>query len=278
MRTSYRKILVAAALSALASMAILASAANAAPPAPPYQDFAGCPSQAEQPFVATCAKVTFTGGHISIGNRTVPVTNPIVLRGGIEQITERFISNSEGGIVPVRQTVPGGLIGMTGRTQLAKEFSSKFLTLYAVVESAGQPGVFGETNFTLPVKIHLENPLLGNSCYVGSSATPINLDLTTGTTAPPAPNKPITGELAGGLEPETGREAVVTTTVPGKYVDNAYSVPGATGCQLNLGKNSIAINNLVNAAYHLPAAAGTNEAVLNYGFSFVLPEVAYPTN
>src|SRR5262245_24652452 len=111
MRTRYRKILVAAG-AALASMALLASAAEATTPAPPYEDFAGCPTHAENEFVASCIKYTLSGGKIGLGNREIPVTNPIVLRGGSEQITSKFIYNSEGGIVPVQQTVPGGLIGL----------------------------------------------------------------------------------------------------------------------------------------------------------------------
>src|ERR1700754_3479783 len=107
MKLRHRKLFAAAA-TALASMALVASAAEAAPPAAPYQDFAGCPSEAEAPFVGECVKFEFTGGHIGFGKREVPVTNPIVLRGAIEQETENFLSNKEGGIVPVRQTVPGG--------------------------------------------------------------------------------------------------------------------------------------------------------------------------
>ena len=122
MRKRHRKILIAAALSALASMAMLASAADAATPAPPYQDFAGCPNQAEQQFVGECIKYEFTGGHISFGNRDLPITNTIVLRGAFESVTGAFVFDYEGGIVPVRQTVPGGVIGMTGLKWL-DEFS-----------------------------------------------------------------------------------------------------------------------------------------------------------
>ena len=55
MRTRYRKILVAAALTALALMAIFASAANAATPAAPYQDFAGCPSRSRKRTLSATA-------------------------------------------------------------------------------------------------------------------------------------------------------------------------------------------------------------------------------
>jgi hypothetical protein len=278
MRKRHRKILVAAALTALASMAILASVAQAAKPAAPYQDFAGCPSQAENPFVASCLKYTFGSGEISIGSREIPVTNPIVLRGGYEQITGDFIHNAEGGIVPVKQTVPGGLVGMTGRPWLDQYLKSKEqLKLYATVELAGNPGSVSEPVFNLPIKVHLENPVLGNNCYVGSTANPINLNLTTGTTNPPAPNKPITGQDPGELEFEAQREEVETSLTPGTYVDNSYAAPGASGCQIKVGQYVYPINEQVDAAYHLPSAAGKNTTSLGFTISLVAPNVVYPT-
>jgi hypothetical protein len=264
MRKRHRKILVAAALTALASMAILASAATAATPAPPYQDFAGCPSRAENSFIAECIKYTFSGGQIGIGNREIPVTNPIVLRGGSEQITGNFIDNAEGGIVPVAQPVPGGLIGLTGLKGLDEKLNSKEqLKLNATVELAGNPGSTSKATLSLPVKIHLQNPLLGSNCYVGSTASPINLNLA------------ITKEV-GELEFETGREEVLATTAPGTYEDSSYAVPGATGCQLTIGSFHLPIDDLVNAAYRLPSAAGRNATTLDYGFAVVDPSVVYP--
>jgi hypothetical protein len=274
MRTRYRKILVAAALTALASMALLASVANAATPPAPYQDFAGCPNEAENEFINTCEKVEFTGGHISFGNREVPVSNTIVLRGGVEAGTGNFVFNGEGGIIPVSQTVPGGVIGLTGLKWL-DEFSSKALKLSATVENAGDLGSFHGSVLAMPIKLHLESQLLGKGCYVGSAAAPINLNLTTGTTNPPLPNQPISGHLGGPLAPEAERPAVSVTT-GGLFVDNAYAAPAATGCQLEIGNTKIPIDSLINSAYKLPAAAGTNTAMLNYNIARVLPEVVYP--
>jgi len=265
---------MATAGAALASLAMLAGAANAAPPAAPYEDFAGCPSLAENPFVASCLKFEFTGGHISLGKRDVPVTNPIVLRGGFEQNTGNWAQNSEGGIVPVKQVVPGGLIGMTGLSWL-DSLGEKALKLYAVVELAGQPGSLFEPPETLPVKVHLENPVLGKGCYVGSSKSPILLHLTTGTTSPPSPNKPISGKEASEFTPEAERPEVLTAS-DGTYVDNSYSVPAASGCQLEVGPYQVPIDELVNTAYGLPAAAGTNETILDFNLSIVSPEVVYP--
>jgi len=263
MRTRYRKILVAAALSALASMAILASAATAATPAPPYQDFAGCPSSAEQPFVGECLKYEFTGGHIGFGKREIPITNTIVLRGSIEQETENWLNNSEGGIVPVRQTVPGGLIGLTGYSWLDQAVeSSNQLKLYATVELAGNVGSLLQPTLNVPVKVHLENPLLGSGCHVGSNASPITLHLAT--TTPLGP-----------FQEEASRPEVIKAT-GGVLSDNTYAVPGASGCTFNWGSIHQSIDSLVNSAYGLPAAAGKNSTALNYSLSAVLPGVVYP--
>jgi hypothetical protein len=263
MRKRYRKILVAAALTALALTAIFASAANAATPAPPYEDFAGCPSQAEQPFVGECLKYEFTGGHIGFGNRDIPITNTIVLRGAIEQETENWLQNSEGGIVPVRQTVPGGLIGLTGYKWLdAAVESSKQLKLYATVELAGNVGSLLEPTLNVPVKVHLENPFLGSGCYVGSDASPIMLHLAT--TTPLGP-----------FEEEASRPEVITAT-GGVFSDASYTVPGAGGCTFNWGPIHQSINSVVNSAYGLPAAAGVNSTTLDYSLSAVLPGVIHP--
>jgi hypothetical protein len=262
MRTRYRKILVAAALTALASMAILASAANAATPAAPYQDFAGCPSLAENPFTGDCVKYEFTGGHIGFGNREVPVTNPIVLRGATEQETSNFLNNGEGGIVPVRQTVPGGLVGLTGYKWLDEALgSSAALKLYATVELAGIPQGVLSPSMTVPVKLHLENQFLGSNCYVGSTANPIVLDLNTVR----APSE---------LEEEADRFVLVQKD--GLFADGSYSVPAASGCVFNYGPIHQSVDNLVNGRYALPSAAGAATTELDYDVSITFPEVIYP--
>jgi hypothetical protein len=273
MRKRYRKILVAAGAT-LASMALLASVAGATPPAAPYKDFAGCPNAAENEFIASCEKLELTGGHISFGSRDIPITNTIQVRGGFESVTGGYVFNSEGGIIPVRQTVPGGVIGMTGLKSL-DSLSEKALKLNATVELAGQPGSVFESAWPLPIKLHLESPLLGKGCYVGSNADPIDLGLTVGTTNPPAPNKPISGQSGSTLTPEAGRPAVELST-GGVLVDNSHSVPTASGCQLEIGNVKIPVNSLVDAAYHLPAAAGTNEAILDFNVAYVSNSVIYP--
>jgi hypothetical protein len=274
MKLRHGKLFTVVALVALMSMTALASLASAAKPAAPYEDFAGCPSPAESPFIASCEKFEVTGGHFTLGKRNVPISQPIIVRGGFEQETGNFLYNSEGGIVPVRQQVPGGLIGATGYKWL-NEYSEKQLKLYATVELAGQPGSVFNPVWSLPVKIHLENELLGSSCYIGSNANPITWNLTTGTTSPPAPNKPITGQPSGPFTPEASRPQVLTST-NGIYVDNSYAVPGANGCVLKVGRYTYKLDEAVDALYGVPAAAGKNEAVLNFNDSIVPASVVYP--
>jgi hypothetical protein len=92
------------------------------------------------------------------------------------------------------------------------------------------------------VKIHLENPFLGSGCYVGSSSSPLTWNLTTGTTAPPPPNTPITGK-AGFVEfLEEGRIAVSKEAV---LVDNAWSAPASPPQR---GRNAAILKNELNIA------------------------------
>ena len=75
----------------------------------------------------------------------------------------------------------------------------------------------------LPVKVHLENPFLGSSCYVGSSSNPIIWNLTTGTTEPPAGHA--THGLLGFVELQDGLEIVEVSEnkLVGQHVGSARS-------------------------------------------------------
>jgi hypothetical protein len=257
-------------------MALLASAADAATPPPaPYQDFAGCPSEAESDVVAFCFKYEFSGGHLQLGKKNIPITSPVIFRGGERFVTGAFLGNSEAGIVAAKQNVEGGLLGLTGSKEIDELLAGyPALAVKATIESAGTPlGSMIEPPFTLPVKVHLENPLLGSACYIGSNAAPINLNLTTGTTAPPAPNKPITGVPSGEFEEEAARPVLKSSG--GLFVDNAFAVPAANGCVLNIGSLHIGINGLINKAAALPSPAGKNEVKVNYSLSLVGPGRAY---
>lgn len=247
--------LLGALVAVVASMAAFAGAAQAATPAPGYERFAGCPTTAEAPTTELCLRTVITGGHFQMGNKDVPITNPIVITGGTDGSLGNFHANAQGGMKPAKQKVPGGVVGLTGLTWLLEILGSEALTLYAVTEAMGPP-VFGPT-IDLPIRVHLVNSVLGNNCYVGSPSNPISLHLTYGTTSPPPPNLPIKGTVPTNSFDEATE---VVTQTGGVAVDNSFSAPGANGCVLTLfGFIPISINGLVNTQSGLPAAAGTNE-------------------
>lgn len=262
--------LVSPAAVALVVAGLLAPAAQADTPAPGYSQFAGCPSSTENPEITSCIHSVVTGGNFKMGSKNVPIEHPITLSGGTNEFLQNFSYTSKGGMPPVRQKVPGGVIGITGLTWLAEFLGSDALTLYAVTELAGQPEFEGTTNITLPIKVHLENStgVLGPRCYVGSNSDPIVLHLTTGTS----------GNLTGkNPEFEFDPATEIVHLDNGTYVDNTFSAPGANGCTLTLlGFLPISLNGLVNLQAGLPAGSGTNETTQIIDTEIVEESLVYP--
>lgn len=269
------RLLSAAAMAVLA-VVLLAPAAQAKTPAPGYTQFTGCPSPEENSFVELCVRSDISGGFLQMGKKTVPIEHPLTLVGGTNGEFEGFTANSLGGLSKTKQKVPGGVLGLTGLTWLLEFFGSEALTLYAVTELAGIPKEFTFGTVTLPIKVHLETPsgVLGSTCYIGSNTNPITLHLTTGTTSPPPPNKPISGK-----ESEfTFDEALeIAHLKNGIYVDNSFAVPGASGCTLKLfGFIPISLNGFVNEQAGLPSPAGKNSTEQKFAVEFTNVHSVYP--
>jgi hypothetical protein len=268
----YSGRLLGAAVGLLAAMALLAPLAQAATPASGYERFVGCPSPSENPAISICLHSVIKGGHFKMGNKNVPISKSMTMNGGLDGNFQNFAANSQGGLTPVKEEVPGGVIGLTGLDWLVNFLNLEGLKLYAVTELVGAPEI-GQT-LTLPIRVHLINPVLGSKCYVGSPSAPITLHLTEGTTSPPPPNQPISGTA-----PETGfnETTEVLSFLNGTYVDNSFAAPGANGCVLTLfGFIPISINGLVNSSSGLPAAAGTNETVQNIDIEMAPSSRVYP--
>lgn len=277
MRSKKMARVLALFATAAAAVALLAPAAQAATPKPGYTQFAGCPSKEESAGVFLCITSKISSGNFKMGNKDVPITNPITLSGGfIEDPSGLFVhvaANAKGGMSKSPQKVPGGVVGLTGLTWLLELLGSEALTLYATTELAGGPTVSGAFDLKLPIKVHLENGVLGKNCYVGSVTSPIVLNLTNGTTSPPLPNKPISGIFPELNEDES--TGIITQT-GGRYVDNSFAAPGASGCVLTLfGFIPISINGLVNTASGLPAKAGTNETKQNFSGELAARDTVY---
>jgi hypothetical protein len=208
-----------------------------------------------------------TGGTFKLGSKEVTIEHPIVVSGGVNQFLGGFAYNSKGGMSIAKQKVPGGVVGLTGLTWLFELFGSEALTLYAATELVGQPVFSGLENITLPIRVHLINGILGNSCYVGSASSPITLHLTTGTS----------GKLTGkNPEAKFDPSTEILHLNNGKYVDGTFKAPGASGCVLTVfGFIPISINSLVNSQSGLPAESG-NETTQNINTEIVEEELVYP--
>jgi len=271
-RAKLLTILGAAAFSAV----LFAPAAQADTPALGYTQFAGCPTVEEDPQSLVCVRTDVTGGSFVMGSKTVPIEKTIPLIGGVDENLENFVYNSEGGLRPVQQKVPGGVVGLTGLDWLTDLLGVNALKLYATTELAGTPNVnVFEEPLELPIKVHLTNPggLLGNNCYIGSDSNPISLNLITGTTSPPPPNTPIKGK---GATFSFDESSLISYLKDGTFVDNSFAAPGAKGCVLNLGLIPLNLDSIVNLQAGLPSPAGKNTTVQDFDAELVESEVVYP--
>lgn len=256
---------------------VLASSALAAPHSPTgeYSQFADCPLS--RATISNCIYEVINGGSVTLGKRTVPIKNPITFQGGFEGAgSEIHVFGAEDGntLSKTPQPVPGGLFGITAPSWWPKSAQEKFNSavdngftgVTATVELAGPATALKlntgnlisqeGTAIQMPVKIKLDNRLLGSNCYIGSNSSPIVLNMTTGTTAPPLPNHPIEGSF-GTLA--FNSEFTLITLSGVRKVDNAFMVPKASGCG---GPLSSFVDPLVNSLIGLPSPAGRNTAIL----------------
>jgi hypothetical protein len=259
MKSKHVGKLLGAVATAMVAVAMAAPLAHADTPAPGYSQFAGCPSANENPNVSSCIRSVVKSGNFKMGNKNVTIEKPIVLSGGTDEFLGNFVYTSKGGMPPVNQKVPGGIIGLTGLTWLFEFFGSEALTLYAATELAGQPVFHGVEQIELPIKVHLIHSVLGKNCYVGSTSNPIKLKMNL-------------SSLPEVFATEDGVLHINKTT----YIDKTFSAPGASGCVLTLfGFIPISINGLVNTQSGLPAATG-NETTQNIDTEITSEETVYP--
>jgi len=272
----------------------LASASPAmAEPKGIFKIFKECPT--EVPVVTVCNYNTTTSGEFKLGSTTVPINKTIIQQGGLiptgnpENEREFFGYPAKNGesLSKTALNVPGGLTGLIKCETLAEPFRAlckialesgplEVTATTELVANEKNPVIFNEqalseekgTAVTLPVRVHLKNTFLGNSCYIGSESSPLELHLTTGATSlasPPAGWKSIHGKKG---TPETLEEkGLVSLRVKNNsLVDNTFAAPGAEGC----GEATILfikfkgfLDGVVNEKSKIPNKAGENTAILN---------------
>jgi len=202
-------------------------------------------------------------GEFKMGTagKSVPITNPTVLQGGLEAegfgvyplIPPRFGALS---LSKTPQPVPGGLTG------LSEEVGGP---VYATAELAGTPFVrptslgFGEHKaIELPIKVHLENEQLGPNCYIGSDTEPVNIALWDGPTEPPEGVEPIEGKIGTVKALDKNK---ITEFEGNELVGNTFEAPAAKNCGTNALTEPV-ITALVDTAEGLPSPPGKNVARL----------------
>jgi hypothetical protein len=245
-----------------------------------FTRFANC--EYKNTEVKKCLYSVTESGEVVLGSKKVPIVHPVTLQGGVRAVGEdefgQFVAATNGvTLSKAPQPVPGGLAGLVNckeikdffvRLSCELTFENGLTGVNSTLELArpaseirvSENHLAGEydTALEMPVKFHLENPLLGSNCYVGSSSSPVIWKLTTGETSPPPPNTPIHG-TAG--TPEFLEGVRILHLKGATLVDNAWSAPGATGCGGFLVE--LILDPIINASSGLPSAAGRNTAILN---------------
>jgi hypothetical protein len=218
-----------------------------------FAAFANCP--VENPATLQCVVSTTTSGEFKIGKKQVPVNKPVILQGGITK--EGQLVPAVGGETLSRTAleVPGGIVGieilgpLTGVTATAELAGTVELNPTNTNTGKGTAAV-------LPLKVKLDNALLGPACYIGSEAEPLTPHLTTGTTNPPEGVAPIKGSTG---TPSIEGHGKIVTLKNSSLVDNAFAAPGLNGCA---GILAPIVDPAADLAVGLPAKAGENVAVL----------------
>lgn len=242
MRKHRRAMAFAAAMAASLGFAGTAQAA--------FPDFSTCPRAAG---ALICVDIQNTGGFLDIKGFSVPLRDSLRIQGGLGVNAagtdlEFIAPRGTNGFFARPVQVPGGILGI--------DFPIPGNSITATATLAGPPASIrldAQTfSFAFPLKLVLDNPILGPFCRIGTDANPARLNLIQGTTNPPAPNRPITGQRG-----TTAHTPEYLQFNGNRNVDNAFSVPSASNCGLNAGL----INSLVNLKLRLPSAAGNNTIV-----------------
>jgi hypothetical protein len=239
-----------------------------------YAPFAGCPLSNQATNICIFAQTE--SGKLTIGRKTIPITKTITLQGGIHQAEtggkQEFVGAQNGDTLSITpQVIPGGLAYVITPELLSKTLRKRFYELIdrgagkvtatiALAGSASDIGVSTQNlieakgvGLSLPVKLGLSNPLLGKTCYIGSSARPIVIKLTTGLTGKPGHAK-------------FKDEYNLATLTDESLVSDSFAAPRAEGCGRvggSGGAHSSQLDRAIDAGLGLPIARGNSEALLN---------------
>lgn len=214
---------------------------------------------------ALCIASKSASGTIRIGSQTVPIGATDLQAGVVTHAggTSTVVPPSGGALLADPAQLPGGLLGLMCPSDIplvgdicAQLTDNDLNRVTAVVESVGTPTDFtllagvsqGQPILSLPVRIRLENPFLGDHCYIGSASAPIVLR-PQNATVPGVRTSRFAGD--GTADPAGPLNRLSATGAVQR--DVAFAVPGASGC----GPFG-ALDWAVNLKSGLPAVSGVN--------------------
>jgi hypothetical protein len=286
--TAATAALIAVGVPALALSAHPASTAGTLagsgypPPGGIYTGITNCPVKnpvmSESNSFTACTLGDATGGSIKLGTINTQVTEPVNVQFGFYQNTQQtFYADvlpppqglsaqlvTKPDLIPESLTTALGCATATDPTiqqicQTAQARGGAYNQVYALAESDGAITNFNLLSWTQPVMFKLINPLLGNTCSIGTFGHPIVLkpQLSVGPggglTETPDPNP--------AKHPDTFVLGITGAVATAK----GFSAPGVTGCGPG-GVANIAVNAALDASSGLPAARG-NSLTLNGTFN-----------
>jgi hypothetical protein len=293
--------LIAVGVSAAATSGTSARGPGYPPPKGVYAGYTNCPLNnplmhevmangvgSDGGGLAACILGQATGGSITIGKITTPVTSPVTVQFGIYVPPEGAgcpagtagtcpgtffptpvvppLSGTDAILSTGPDLIPGTLTSILGCpssnpvvqnicTQAAANPADN--QVYAQAEESGNLQQFNLFNWTQPVKFVLENPLLGSSCSIGTDAFPVFLhpNLSVG----PGGGLTVVNDPAGNPYVE---QLVINGAIAS---DTTFTAPGVTGCGPG-GVNNVFVDEALDAGAGLPAATG-NSLTLNGSFA-----------
>jgi hypothetical protein len=234
-----------------------------------FKQFANCPLSPRT--LTTCFRSVSNSGSFTVGKKTVPIEQPVLLEGGFQgsgESVEFFAPQNGNTLSRAPQRVPGGLSGVSAPRWWPKSLQQWFedevaqgnTEVRASLELAA-PAIDIKLNtekliekqgvaLGLPVKFKLENPMLGPHCYIGSNSRPMQIDFTTGRS----------GSVKGSVEAVLYNKENTLITIPkGRLVNGTFAAPAAKGCG---GILSFFIDPLVNSLFGGASPSGESSAIL----------------
>ncbi|MCX5386699.1 hypothetical protein [Streptomyces sp. NBC_00083] len=226
--------------------------------------------------IVQCIASHSASGSIKLGSTEV-ITGASDLQVGVVQHTggtNSLVAPAGGALIADSADIPGGLLGLMCPSDIpvisgiCRQITNGTLNrVTATVESAGTPTDFnltagatsGQPIIAIPIRIHLQNPFLGGSCYIGSTAHPIVL-------RPQNVTAPALGiqRFDGNGTPNTAGDMNRLSLLNANQTDTTFAVPGASGCGL-----AGLLDWAVNLKTGLPAGSGKNSVVLTSASTYL---------